>query len=464
MAELAVEVKKRLEAGETLHSIRVSLIGKGHAEKEVDETLKKISMQQKSSEQNAESKNARIVTLKEVFDRLGFGFGSQQYINILFFLTGGSIFLIGIINGIKGLIIMLLSPFLQEFLKVGRIKKSAIIWQGIFFALSFVIMGIAIMLSSVPLFIAGLLLGSVFVVFYGDIYYNLVMSRLKKEHMGHFLKRISNYGLLITGAALLGGGFMMDKLPEKGYIFLMGTASLLFIISAVILFFVRVEPSVAFGGRKLLLQISIYLSNIKEHVKSSLNDKVMLILLITGAATSLVHVLGNSFYGIFIYNHLNSQGFGSFLNVAVIFLIALLSSIIGSVITQKNSREYGKFPMLVFGTLLMAIMPLTYYYNPNLVSIGMATILGVIGGSIAGVARGLLSLDLLHEENRKRYFSVSSILFIVPYVLIIPLGAYIAQNHGLQKLFLILGLTLIIFVVPLYLLIIVINHKMRKKI
>ena len=188
----------------------------------------------------------------------------------------------------------------------------------------------------------------------------------------------------------------------------------------------------------------------------------MLILLITGAITSIVQALGNSYYGIFIYTQLNNEGFGGFLNVAAIFLVALLSSLFGSTITQKNSREYGKFPMLVFGTMLMAIMPFTYYYNPNLISIGMATVLGIIGGSIAGVARGLLSLDRIHEEKRKRYFSVSSFLFIFPYLVVVPLGSYVAQAYGLQKLFLILGVSLVALVVPLYLLIIIIHHNKRK--
>jgi len=110
----------------------------------------------------------------------------------------------------------------------------------------------------------------------------------------------------------------------------------------------------------------------------------------------------------------------------------------------------------------MAIMPLTYYYNPNIVSISMATVLGIIGGSVAGVARGLLSFDLIRDDMREKYFSISSVLYVFPYVIGIPLGALIAQNSGLQTLFFYLGLALILFVIPLYMLIIIWNHAKNK--
>jgi MFS family permease len=118
--------------------------------------------------------------------------------------------------------------------------------------------------------------------------------------------------------------------------------------------------------------------------------------------------------------------------------------------------------MLVFGTLLIAIMPLTYFYNPNLVAISMATMIGIIGAAIVGVANGLLILDILHERDRKYYFRVSNLLITIPYIITIPIGSFIAQAFGLKTLFLVLGLTLVCAVMPLYLIIIILYHRKFK--
>jgi len=463
MTELTVEVKKRLDAGETLPSIRASLVSQGHMEHSVDGVIRDVSIQNHSSAHTAGQKNAYKITAKEIFDRLGFGFGSQQYLNIFFYLTGGSLFLIGLINGFKNLFSMFLSSFVHEFSKVSSIKKSTIVWSGIIFAASFLMVGIAAVIQSVVIFAVGLIIGSIFLVLYGDIYYNLVVADIHKERMSHFLRRMSHYGLLITSVALLAGGVILDAGSEKGFTLLMIVTTFFFMLSVLLILFTRVK-SMTFGRRKLLFYLSIHFQNIKENLKSFFTNQITLILLITGAATGIIQALGNSYYGIFIYTMLKGEGFGGFLNVAVIFVIALLSSMLGSTITQANSRQYGKFPMLVFGTMLMAIMPFTYYYNPNVIAIGMATLLGVIGGSIAGVARGLLAIDMLHEDLRKRYFSISSFLFIIPYIILIPVGSYIAQAFGMKTLFLLLGLSLVVFVVPLYFVIVLLATKQKSKI
>jgi MFS family permease len=206
--------------------------------------------------------------------------------------------------------------------------------------------------------------------------------------------------------------------------------------------------------------------NEEESVKPELSvffkNKIILVLIITAAITIFVQTLGNSYYGIFIFNNFKNAGFGGYLNVAIIFTIALITSIVAPLITRKNSIEYGKFPMLVFGTLLMAIMPLSFYYKPNLISIAMGTILGVIGGAINGVAQGLLVLELINDVERKIYFNFVGLLAALPLIITVPAGAYIAQTLGLQTLFLILAILLGGVVVPLYFFIVILYHKKEK--
>jgi len=76
-----------------------------------------------------------------------------------------------------------------------------------------------------------------------------------------------------------------------------------------------------------------------------------------------------------------------------------------------------------------------------------------------GVSHGLLTIDLMSEKERKAYFSTYSLLITIPYLIMIPLGAYAAQAYGLRTLFLLLGLILALVVVPIYFVIIVMYKK-----
>ena len=59
-----------------------------------------LKKKEESSETD-DDENFTKLTIKEVLDKTGFGFGSQQFINILFMLIGAPFLLIGIINGLK---------------------------------------------------------------------------------------------------------------------------------------------------------------------------------------------------------------------------------------------------------------------------------------------------------------------------------------------------------------------------
>lgn len=472
MAELPVEIKKRLYLGKALHAIKDELINEGFTEEDVDLAINQVSVEERSSQHIIESRNYKLVALKEVSDRIGYGITNNQFLNILLISIGGSYFLVGLLNGIRSLLSMLISTFIHEFSRVGHLKKTTIMWSGIVFAISFMLMAVGIWLRkhltaysdlAIPLYSLGFVISAIFVVVYGDTYYNLVSEKYKKERLGHFLLKISHYGLVITGISILIGGVLLDKIPGNGAIYILLGSCILYLLSLVYVYFTRITPDATHADRSMSTHLVIWLENTKNNALALVKDKAVLILLLTGAATSIVQVLGNAYYGFFIYRKLFYDGLGGYLNVALIFFVALLASFFGSMFSQKNAVEYGKFPMLVFGTLLMAIMPLTYYFNPSLLTIGMATVLGILGSSIVGVARGLLAYDLISDDMRKRYFSTSNILFSIPYLIFIPLGAYIARNDsGMRDLFLLLGLSLIIFVFPLYFVIIIMNHYQKK--
>ncbi|MAG08546.1 hypothetical protein CMO89_03670 [Candidatus Woesearchaeota archaeon] len=454
MPNLEKEVKERLANNQSIEKIRLDLISQGYLESDVNMAVSSVSgfIAQKEGKEN--SRLVAKAFFKDLFDRLGFGFGSQQYINILFFLSGASLFLIGIVNGIRVLLIALLNPLVEEWARVKKLGNSFIALNGFLFAASFVLVIIARYLNNIPLFIAAFIVGAITLVVFGNSYSKLLKQNLRPEKRG-ILSKISQIGLLLTAVSLFASAFIMDKVTD-GYAFSFGIAAGCFVVSAFIMFLFRRSL------HKQETAASNFMGELRTHVSLFLKNKLILVLLIASTITAFVQTIGNFYYGIFIYTFLGKTGFGGFLNVATVFIVATLASLVAPFITRINSKAYGKFPMLVFGTLLIAIMPLTYFYNPNLVSISMATMLGIIGAAIVGVAHGLLILDLLHEADRRYYFRVSNLLITIPYLITIPLGSYIAQLYGLRTLFLVLGVALVGIVMPLYLVIIFLYHRKFK--
>lgn len=469
MESIIEEVKKELVNNTELEEIRKKLVEKGSNEEEVDEVINQAVEILAADKKGLNSGSRKPYILKEIFDKIGYGFGSQQFISILFFLTGASFFVVGVVNGAKVILSTLISIFMEEYSKIRNISKKLVVGSAIIFGFTFLLISAAIFLNSPSLFALAILLGSISIVPYGDFY-----QRMIKDKDRVYLKRIVNYGLIITAVCLFVGAYLMDTFPITGvpvsftifgklfsfrvygYLIAFEITALSFILSGYVLSFIRKEEIPLKDAA--LKQISLGLKTIKEKMSFFVKNNLVLMLLIAGILTSIVQTIGNSYYGIFVYNKFSDVGFGGFLNVAMVFLVAVFSSFFGFTISKINSKAYGKLPTLVFGTLLMAIMPLSYYYKPNLILVTIGTIVGVIGSAIVGVVSGLLTLDIIQENERKLYFSAYRLYIIISYVVLVPLFSYFAQVFGLGKLFLLLALVLILIVMPVYAITIV-RHK-----
>ena len=465
MNNILEEVKIELIDNITLEEIKKKLAKRGYEAKEINQAVDKAVESLAADKKEQEAENPKPFILKEIFDKIGYGFGSQQFVNILFFLTGASFFVVGIVNGAKVILSTLISIFIEDYSKVRSISKKLMGKFAIIFGFTFLLISAAIFLKSPILFAFAILLGSISVVPYGYFYQKLI-----KDKDRIYLKNLVNYGLVITAAGLFIGAYLMDKFPITGvlwsftifgklfsfkvfgYLIVFEITALSFITSGYILSFIKKEEKAVKGA--ILKQIRQGFKAIKEKMPHLVKNKVVLMFLIAGILTSVIQTIGNFYYGIFVYTKFNNVGFGGFLNVAMVFLVAVFSSFFGVIISKINSRAYGKCPTLVFGTLLMAIMPFSYYYMPNLIWITIGTILGVIGSSIVGVTSGLLTLDLIHENERKLYFSTYRKYTAISFVVLVPIFAYIAQAFGLSILFLVLSLVLVLITIPIYSLII----------
>ncbi len=408
---------------------------------------------------------------KDFFDTIGFGFSSQQFLNIFLLQSGANYFLVGIINGLKTILSVLTSLVIGPYKKSSYFCRLVSLISGLLLSITLIALGIASQLHLEVLFSILLLFSGILVAIFGDFYLK-IKSQEKVENK--FIKNFSKFSLLLTAICLMVAGYTLDsvigfKLFGINWVnstLILAISALAFLLGLLMLFLTKpskVEDISSIENKSISMQL---FSGIKKTLLSYQNfakNKIIAIMIIASSLIVTVQVLGNSYYGIYIFNHLGNYGFGRYLNVSIVFTIAALTSLIGPVISRINAIEYGKFPMLVFGTILMALTPLTFYFNPNIVSISMGIIIGIIGAAISGVAHGLLINDLVPELQRQEYFSSLGIFSVLPLIITIPLGAYLADAAGIETLFLVLGLILLA-VVGLYFSIVLMHHKKGVKV
>jgi hypothetical protein len=474
--KLLEKLQEELKESQNFDDVRSKLLTQGFLENDVDEAITQASKEILSQKKNPESHEVRTAVAKSFLDRMGFGFGSPQFLSILLQQVGASLFLVGIINGIRAIVSVFINSCIQEFQRQKELVGTRL--SEILMALGFIVLILGYKYHSMLIFISGMFIITIFFAYYNDVFNGVFKKVLQENRKDSLTGRLTHLGLITTAICLLIGAFFLEKSPASGYFLrfslfekehviqlqgyaiVLGAAALFFILSGLML--ARAKPAESDKNIKACKAIRSCLAGFRSNISILFRNKIILTLIITSAITGFIQTLGNSFYGIYIYENFFAVGFGGFLNVAVIFIIALMTSIIAPLITRKNAIEYGKFPMLVFGTMLMAIMPLSFYYKPNLISIAMGTILGVIGGAITGVAQGLLTLDLISDYERKIYYESVSMFSVIPMLIAIPIGSLVAQVYGLKTLFLGLSLMLAGIVVPLYFIVVVLNNKKEK--
>ena len=116
-------------------------------------------------------------------------------------------------------------------------------------------------------------------------------------------------------------------------------------------------------------------------------------------------------------------------------------------------------PLLIFGSLMLALAPFTYYFSTDILIIGVGTFIGFVGSSIVGISSSILSSKLLSESEKKNFYDTGSIIMILPYLLFIPLCSFLLFTSNLKIAFLIASLLLIMFVAPIYFILLITQSK-----
>lgn len=415
-----------------------------------------------------------LFTTKEIFDRIGYGFAAHQFITILFFLTGASAFFVGIIFAFRNALTNFFSSLLRELSLVRTISKKFISISGIIFGFSFLGMVLGLRVESSVLFAISLIVGSIGVVTYGELYDRLLREGIKHEKRSWFLKRITHYGLIITALCFFISGALMEyvgmngeplsilgmTLPVSGYFIAFEFAAIMFILSGFILSKIPTKEIVSrvFDANHF---IKTYIHEIRAHLRLFFTNKYVLYLFVGAILVAVIETLGAAYYGYYVFDMFRYQLFGGFMNVALVFGIAIFASFLGPTITKFLRRTTGLAPMFVFGVLLLSLLPLVLVYNANFYAVLVAASMAVIGSSILGVSQSLLARKLLPASERKVFFQSLEMLLIIPFILFVPLGALLAWKAGFEVLFAILALLLVFVVAPLYFMLVAVSKRKR---
>ena len=381
------------------------------------------------------------IAAKEFSEKLSAGLISQQFISILLSTLNASMFMIGSVVGLKALLESLLSSFMQELTSVRTLKKWTIVIMSIVFGIIIALSGAALYWNNLPLFIVLIIATSIGIVILGDSYQVMFKRFIKPEDRGFLLSRLPQFGLIMAVLGLMFGAYLLTK---ELFFTLFLIAALLFTFSNLFLIYIY-KPATNEMNTTITGIIQEIWKKTVGNAKKLFSNKIVIILFIASSITAVVQTLGNAYFGLFIF-----KSFGGYFNVALIFTIAVLTTLISPKIARMLGKKYGTIPQLVFGTLLVALLPLAYWYNPFLTSLSAATMIGIIGSAIIGLATGLLIRNELESDVQRMYYTSFPILIAIPYIIAIPLGSYAANVVGLKTLFFYLSLILIIIVAPLY--------------
>lgn len=414
-------------------------------------------------------------TLKEIFDRIGYGFAAHQFITIFFFLTGASAFLVGLIYALRSVLNDLFSSVFRELSSEQTISNKFISITGIIFGFSFFGLLLAIRLDSTALFIFSLLVGSTSVVTYGELYSRLLNDGIKDERRSWFLRKIAHHGLVITALAFLFSGFLLERfseagssiilfgytIPLSGYFISFEVAAIAFILSGFILSRIPVRQV---SKRKILIKLFFlkYFHELRAQQKLFFSNTYAHFLFYGALLITVIEALGASFYGYYIYKLFENQFLGGFFNVALIFTIAIFASFLGPSIIKLLTNKTGLAPLFVFGSLLLAMTPLALVFNPYFITIIVAVSLTVIGSSILGVAQSLLARKLLSPSHRRSFFTSLQTLLIIPFFIFAVAGSIIASIFSFIVLFKILIILIVFVVTPLYFVLVYISMAKNK--
>ncbi|MGV8168463.1 MAG: hypothetical protein ACP5N3_00235 [Candidatus Nanoarchaeia archaeon] len=418
----------------------------------------------RKQEENAEvDRNIFLIKNKLFLDKVGGGFSSIQFLNILFSFTGASYFIIGFVNALKSVLTTFVSSRVKKCCAEGKFSSDLLLMSGLLFGFSFLAVALAVSLESKWLFALSFLIGSVFFVIHGDMFQFVLDRYLGGAKQAVYTKKLTALGVLVMAAAVFFSAALMDFIPFSGvhlptailgsllfygYLLSFEIASFAFILSSYFVMKISIDVhSAKFKGEN---QQKKYSAEMITNTNRYFKNKYLLMLTFATVFLGVFQTMINSFLGIYVYREFFDYWMGGFLNVGFMLALALFAALIGPAISAKMNRNLGVAPLFVFGTLLMALLPLTIVYNSFFPAIVAANVLFILGTSMIGTGHNLVAARLLNEKDREAYYSSSGTVALIPFFILAVLFSFAAQRAGLEGLFKYVGYGIIICLIPIY--------------
>lgn len=481
---MAEDLSKQIESGlknnRTLAEVKQDLVAQGYLEHDIESAAKRLSS--KISKTPSDLQTIKFLDKKLMLDRISYGFGSNQIINILFTFTGANLFLIGLINALKSGIITILSGLVTEYTKKNTLSNKFVMISGLLFGFSFIALAMSVAFRNKILFALALLLGSIGVVIYGESFRNMMIKKLGGISFSVMMARVTVMGVLITALSLIFSSFIIDALPASGSIFYVTLPTgyvvpykiygytIAFLIAAIasILsshYMSKIKQDNKKEDRPGMLDFfSFYFKErIAQKLRNFISNKYLVVIGLATLGVAIFQSILNSYVGIFIYYTFRYDWFQGFLNIGILFAVALIVSVLGPLAASKLNKYLGLAPMFVFGALIMVILPLTIVFNDvkYYPAILVAAALSVIGAGIIGAGQSILISRLLNSEERQTFYESNGLIMLVPFLVATIIISWYALKIGIIEIFKYLSIGAIAFLVPIYLILVVWSTKKK---
>jgi len=391
-------------------------------------------------------RNTKVLSFKETGERLAFGLGNLQLLNVLLITVIPNVFIAGIILAFRSIATGFVESGYLSFAKRFDGERTRSFWFGNALGYSFILAAIFITLQSIstnPVFTALFALSFLMIGAFGALYLQsglrLKTGSINKYRMNHYLKWISYYGIVLVAAVFLIAGVVLDLYSEPVVIenllpvplFIYGHAILLFITGILVLLTAYLSTCLR---RVKVMQEGAgtgtsYVRSMMAPIRETLSQgSFTTSMLAAGVVFYSAQLALNYYLGIHLYLH-----FEAFTPVAVLFAATLLTMFVVPLFFDKKTlRLNGRSSLFLFGAGLALFIPLVFalVHTPiiraGLVSLLAPTIIapetaidflpmlylliGIAGSSIAGIAFSRLALDTMKPVVRSRFMRSLGIL------------------------------------------------------
>ncbi len=455
------------------HNVKVELMRKNYAEQEIEVTLAKIVKSSKS----ILKKNSEIILFKDFFDKIGYAFSSPLIMFIFLYILKTPLIIIGVISGLKTLVTLVTSSIVKEYNKKFSINKKLIATFGVLFGFTFLYKAIAISVNSYILFAIGLLFASIFIVIHGELYSSYVIKKLSRARSNITSKLISYFGLLITALAFVSACHLFNKgninihllnfhLTIPSYLLAFEIIAFAFIFSSYAFSFVKPDINIKKSpheksDRKEFLKL--YIKSIRINFKGFMKNKTIKSIFFGALFSGALQTIISTFAGIYVYNEFQNSTGNGFLYVGFIFGVGILVASIAPGISRKMIKIFGETPLLVFSLFLTIMFPLSLYFRLNITGLILSHAISIIGASSLSIVQSMIIKKSLNQEERKTYFSTITPVISILLPIIVISFAIIAQQIGLQKMFLIIAILSIILITPFYFVLVLRENSKHNK-